>query len=1277
MKCHLNGQRSALSALLPVLLGALFLAPGGTAAQGTALNWQTGEGHRWSELPVPRTGKTGFTLLPPEITGISFTNFISDQRAVTNQNLLNGSGVALGDVDGDGLCDVYLCRLDGRENKLYRNLGNWKFQDVTEPAGVGCGNQNSTGATFADIDGDGALDLLVNSMGGGTRVFLNDGKGHFKEVTAQAGVLAGTAAMSMALADVDGDGDLDLYVANNRSSTIREEPNTDISIKVVDGQSVVVKVNGQPASRPEYAGRFSIGPTGKILEYGEVDVLYLNDGKGHFQALSFTNGGFFMDEDGTPLREPPRDWGLAVQFYDLNGDGAPDIYVCNDLFTPDRIWINNGKGKFRAINRLALRHTSTFSMGVDCGDLNRDGIVDFLVVDMFSRDHQKRQVQIGESGVIRSPVGLIDNRPQADRNTLQLGRGDGTFAEVAFYAGVEGSEWSWGPIFLDVDLDGFEDILVPNGQLRDFQNGDFLARLEAAQVGTKLSHSEVLQIWKLFPPLETPKVAFRNRGNLTFEEVGAAWGFSTPGISRGMALADLDGDGDLDVVVNNFNAAAGLYRNESPAPRVAVRLQGLAPNTRGIGAKIWLYGGAVPVQSQEMICGGRYLSGDDPMRVFAAGNLTNEMRIEVRWRSGKRSFVNGVKSNRVYEIDEAGAQVKADIEHRTSNIEQPTSNNQQPTTNNQQPVFEDVSQLINQKHHEEEFNDFERQAMLPRKLSQLGPGVAWQDLDGDGWEELVIGSGRGGRLAVYRNNGRGGFQPWNGAPFDKMVTRDQTTVLGMEFGLVVGSANYEDGLTNGGCVRIYDLKREASGESVLGQVFSAGPLALADVDGDGDLDLFVGGRVIGGRYPEAADSLLLKNEGGRLVVGQRFEKLGLVSGAVWSDLDGDGKPELILACEWGPLRIFRNDRGRLVAWDAPVTNNPQPATDNQQKVTINQLSGWWNGVTTGDLDGDGRMDIIASNWGLNSKYRTSWQHPRKVYYGDLEGSGTVDVIEGYYDEAMKQEMPEQGLRVVALALPFVKEKFGTYEAYGKANLVEIYGDKLKGMGVVEARVLESMVFLNRGDHFEARPLPAEAQLAPAYAVCVGDYDGDGKEDIFLSQNFFPMNPETGRNDAGRGLWLRGDGKGNLTAVAGQQSGVRVYGEQRGAALCDYDGDGRVDLVVTQNGAETKLFHNVGGRPGLRVRLKSAAGNLQAVGAQMRLSFGPRQGPMREVHAGSGYWSQDSAVQVLGAAEPPTQIQVRWPGGKVTTSAIPDKAREISIDSNGKLEVIRMSDSLSP
>ncbi|PYK96607.1 MAG: hypothetical protein DME19_19205, partial [Verrucomicrobia bacterium] len=731
-----------------------------------------------------------------------------------------------------------------------------------------------------------------------------------------------------------------------------------------------------------------------------------------------------------------------------------------------------------------------------------------------------------------------------------------------------------------------------------------------------------------------------------FKEVGKEWGFSDEGVSHGMALADLDGDGDLDVVVNNLNGPAGIYRNESNAPRVAVRLKGRPPNTRGIGAKIWLYGGAVPIQSQEVICGGRYLSSDDPVRAFAAGTPSNEMRIEVRWRAGRRSVVNGVKANRIYEIDEAGAAAMREEPKREA-----------------KPVFEDVSQLIQHVHHEEAFDDSQRQPLLWKKLSQSGPGVAWYDVDGDGWEDLIVGSGKGGVLAVYRNDGRGGFQRMSGAPLAQITTRDQTGVLGWRKGpgqtvILAGSANYEDGLALGASVRQYDLAARTIDDRLPGQLSSTGPLALGDVNGDGQLSLFVGGRVIPGRYPEAASSMLFRWREGKWGVDventKRFEKVGLVSGAVFSDLDNDGRPEMILACEWGPIKVFHNEAGRF--------------KEMTSELGLTGYTGWWNGITTGDLDGDGRLDIVASNWGRNTRYESHRAQPLRVYYG--EAVGGLALVQAYYDAEMNKVVPEEGLALEAKGLPFIRERYNTHREYAQASVDEILGDWLKRARELRAGTLETVVFFNRGDHFEIKPLPVEAQLAPAFAVCVADYDGDGNEDVFLSQNFFAMESDATRCDAGRGLWLRGDGQGNLSAVSGQESGVKVYGEQRGAALCDYDGDGRVDLVVSQNGAETKLYHNTGGKAGLRVRLKGPPGNPQGVGAQLRLIFGQRPGPMRELHGGSGYWSQDSAVQVMSTPQPPSQVWVRWPGGKTITTSIPPGAKEISINTDGSLEKIR-------
>ncbi len=383
-----------------------------------------------------------------------------------------------------------------------------------------------------------------------------------------------------------------------------------------------------------------------------------------------------------------------------------------------------------------------------------------------------------------------------------------------------------------------------------------------------------------------------------------------------------------------------------------------------------------------------------------------------------------------------------------------------------------------------------------------------------------------------------------------------------------------------------------------------------------------------------------------------MKDLGLVAGACFTDLNNDAWPDLVLATEWGPVRIFKNEHGKLVPWDAPVTLN-------HQSSTINQMTGWWSGVTSGDLDGDGRLDLVAGNWGLNSPYHASPEHPVRIYFGELSGTGAHDLLEAYDDPDLGI-VPRRNFDAVSKALPFLREKFPTQMAYATASVAEILGEKMARVLELRANTLASMVFFNRGDHFEAVPLPPEAQWAPVFAVAVADMDGDAREDVFLSQNYFALQPEMPQLDAGRGLWLRGDGKGNLSAVAGQESGVRVYGEQRGAALCDYDQDGRVDLLVTQNAGATKLFHNVRAIPGLRVRLNGPPGNPNGIGAQLRLIFGQRLGPVREIRAGSGYWSQDSPVQVLATPESPTRIWVRWPGGQVTDSPVPQNAKEIAI-----------------
>ena len=1204
-----------------------------------ALEWQTSQNTRFAQVQV-QAGKTGFTLLSPAQTGVIFTNALALSFSLTNQIFLNGSGVAAGDMDDDGWCDLFFAGL-GTQSALYRNLGQWQFRDVTREAGIQGKLVDATGAAFVDIDGDGDLDLLVNTLGHGIRLFLNNGRGVFEDASARFPV-SQKGSMSLAIGDFDGDGFLDVYVANYRTNTLRDLPNTRFRVTIVAGKPVVARVNDRPVSEPDLVGRYSVSPGGTIVEHGEEDVLYRNVAGTNFVPVPFT-GGAFLNEDGQPLSAPLYDWGLTAMFRDLNQDGLPDLYVCNDFESVDRIWINKGGGRFQALDRLALRKTSLFSMGIDFADLNRDGFDEIFVVDMLSRDHQRRHIQIGD---VKPPVlamGEIDNRPQYSRNTLFLNRGDGTYAEIASLSGLEASEWSWVPAFLDVDLDGYEDLLIVNGHERDGQNVDAAREVERLKHERPLSNLEQLQLRTLFPALHTPNLAFRNRHDLTFEETGRAWGFDLAGATQGMALADLDNDGDLDVVLNSLNQGASLYRNDGDLPRLAVRLKGEPPNTRGIGARISVLGGPVP-QTQEMICGGRYLSSDDAMRVFAAGHASNSLTIQVRWRSGKETTITGARGNSIYEISEAGSTVPRPARKAVP-----------------EPLFEEVSALLGHTHAEDWYDDFAREPLLPKRLSQMGPGVAWVDLDGDGWEDLIIASGKGKPPAIFQNRQRAGFAPK--PPLlqtnDSIVTRDQTALVGWtkgagKEGVLVGLANYEDGKSSGPMVMALAADEPFSVEMLAAEQFSAGPLALADVDGDGSLDLFVGGQVLPGHYGQACSSRLYLSKNGKFVLDPQnsavFAHPGMVNGALFADLNGDGQPDLLLACDWGPLRIFLNQGGRF--------------TEATGRWGLDRYTGWWNGVAAGDFDNDGRLDIVAANWGRNSKYQNHRTEPLRLYYADAEGTEGLFTVESYFDEPLKKWVPWATLEDMSRVFPGVMGRFKNHADYGLASVEDILAAARHPARVLEVNWLETTVFFNRGDHFDPAVLPIEAQLAPAFAVLVGDFNGDGHEDIFVSQNFFATRPETPRYDGGRGLLLEGDGRGGFRAVPGPESGIKIYGDQRGAALCDYDHDGKVDLVVTQNGAATKLYHNRKARSGLRIAVRAGPGNPHGIGASLRLGGKGGWGPLREIHGGGGYWSDDAKVQVMTLEETPEQIQVRWPGGVMATFPLPPGLRNIVVAPDG-------------
>ena len=629
---------------------------------------------------------------------------------------------------------------------------------------------------------------------------------------------------------------------------------------------------------------------------------------------------------------------------------------------------------------------------------------------------------------------------------------------------------------------------------------------------------------------------------------------------------------------------------------------------------------------------------------------TNRLEIEVTWRSGKRSLIKGVAANSVVEIDE-----------RTAEGFTPPANAAPPA-----PLFTDVSARLGHEHRDAPVDDFALQPLLPHKLSGGGPGVSWTDLDGDGWEDLIIAGGRGGALAVFRNDGRGGFVKLDG-PFTNVTKHGQSAVLPWRAGsgqmwLLAGQAPVEAAANASAGVRAWPLAGEPPPDLFPALGASAGPLALADVDGDGQLDLFVGGRFVPGRFPESAPSMIFRGNAEGFTLDEensrRLAAVGLVNGATFTDLDGDGDPDLVLACDWGALKMFRNEGGKLTPWN-PQLNG---ASLNSQPSTLNEFTGWWTGVAAGDFDEDGRMDFIAANWGRNTPRQSFIAQGWRLHYGDFAGRGGVELVEGLYDAAHRRVSPWRDLESLSAVMPWLRERYADHAAFSTASVGEILGDRFKNARALRIDHGETMLFLNRGGSFEVRALPAEAQWSPAFGVVVGDFDGDAHEDAFLAQNFFGVDAETTRYDAGRGLLLLGDGRGGFRAQSSGASGIRIDGEQRGAAASDFDGDGRLDLVVSQNNAATVLLRNTKGSPGLRVKLEGPPGNQHGLGAVLRWldADGKSLGAARELHGGSGWWSLDGAVSVLARPVGALKISVRWPGGGNSVQAVAADSKEVRI-----------------
>ena len=1211
-------------------------------------SWTQESGYRWQPLDV-RRGAPGFTRMTGRAS-IQFQNSVSESLLVHNRMLAQGAGVALGDVDGDGNVDVFLARTEGC-NALFRNLGSWRFEDVTQSAGVGACDRYSSGSAFADVDADGDLDLLLLATKGPNAVFENNGRGAFTERRDLGLDTTGRGGTTIAMADVDGDGRLDLFVANYKPYHIDDSvPPQQRSFSQVVRQVSSTRYEVVPEFRRDYklVVRPDMGGM-RITTRAEPDELYRNVG-GRFERIPFS-AGRFRDAQGKPETDEPESYGLMARFADLNGDGAPDLYVGNDFEDADELWLNEGPGAaaagipaFRRAPWTAQRQISNSTMGVDVGDVTGDGLPDLFAVDMLSRDSRRLKTQIPTHTPLPKRPGDLKTQLQQQRNTLFANRGDGTFAEVGLLAGVQASGWSWSTMLLDADLDGWQDILIATGHLWDIMDADTQERLQ-----NRLTTVPWQRIRWEFPKLPLRNVAFRNRGDLTFEDASEVWKFGADeGVSHAMAAGDLDGDGDPDVVVNRLGSPALVLRNDAPAPRVAVRLVGDAPNTRAVGSRIRLLRGAAPVQLREVTAGGLYMSHSDYEASFAMGSADSAVLI-VDWRDGRRSELV-VRPNRRYEITAATARAPAPASSPAPALS----------------LFEDASAaLAGHAHVETPFDDWEHQFLLPNALSQLGPGVAWFDMDRDGDEDLLVGAGRGGQIGVFRNDRGRLTADRNRGP---VAETDLATLLGLSDSagsrVIAAATSWEAGAGGGGARPQRDAPQGAavsiavargvlsSRSEPLGAPLasSPGPLALADYDADGDLDLFVGGRVVPGQYPRPAASVIFENVSGRFVADASnagvLDSIGLVSAASFSDIDSDGDPDLIVAREWDSLLLLLNDAG---------TFRRAPASWGLDRWTSR-----WNGVATGDLNGDGRLDLVATSWGRNTMTQADSAFPLVLFHGPIGSAGEEEMLVGRMDPRLRGIAPLNSYPRLRVAIPGVSDRVRSFADYADASVDKVLGPTISKVRRKEIVTLDHMVFLNRGDRFEGAAMPIDAQLAPGFYAGVADFNGDGAEDVILAQNFSATAIGLPRYDGGRGLLLAGDGTGRLRPVDGAVSGIRVYGDQRGAGYADFDGDGRLDLAMSQNGTRTVLLRNRGAKQGVRIRVQGPAANPDGIGARVRLVFGDRMGPVREIQAGSGYWSQNGAVQVLGYSTTPDAVWVGWPGGGESRVPIPNGAREVVV-----------------